>query len=165
MTTSLPKGVHFKHGSYYLVKRGKWLRLGRDRDEALALSEKIHDERWYSTDPEHDLAAYLAKAWSRASRNAQGRRKRKFELPLIDALALGFSQNWRCAVTSTPFTLYREPVSNRSPLAPSIDRIDNTKGYETGNVRLVCVAANYAMNQWGEEPLRVMLAHMKAHGS
>ena len=50
-----------------------------------------------------------------------------------------------------------------NPWAPSIDRIDNSKGYEAGNVRMVCVAANFAMNAWGEEALYELAASMVAH--
>jgi len=67
-----------------------------------------------------------------------------FSLGLHDAFSIAYSQGWQCAVTSTPFSLSREPRSNRAPLAPSIDRIDNDKGYVVGNVRLVCVAAKAA---------------------
>jgi hypothetical protein len=44
------------------------------------------------------------------------------------------------------------------PFSPSIDRIDTVGGYTTDNVRLVCVAANFALNQWGDDVLR-RLAH------
>ena len=35
MTRGLPKRLHFKHGAYYYVASGKWLKLSRDYPEAL----------------------------------------------------------------------------------------------------------------------------------
>jgi hypothetical protein len=36
---------------------------------------------------------------------------------------------------------------------PSLDQIEPSKGYTAHNVRLVCVAANFAMNAWGLDTL------------
>jgi integrase len=40
-THALPKCMHLKHGSYYLVRRNKWIPLGKDRDAALRLYESL----------------------------------------------------------------------------------------------------------------------------
>lgn len=37
----LPKCVYLKHGAYWLVKRGKWTRLGTDREAALAQHDRL----------------------------------------------------------------------------------------------------------------------------
>lgn len=39
----------------------------------------------------------------------------------------------------------------KHPFAPSLDRISSRGGYTAGNVRLVCIAVNFGMGQWGEE--------------
>lgn len=58
----------------------------------------------------------------------------------------------RCALTDIPFDL--SPASGaRRPFAPSIDRPDSSRGYADDNARIVCVAVNIAMNQWGEDVL------------
>lgn len=40
-----------------------------------------------------------------------------------------------------------------SPRNASLDRIDDTKGYVQGNVRFVCVMANYARNTYSDQDL------------
>lgn len=58
------------------------------------------------------------------------------DLPyLLDIYAV---QNGICAVTGIPMHITTE----ESDLSVSPDRIDNTKGYIKGNVRLVCARAN-----------------------
>ena len=48
---------------------------------------------------------------------------------------------------------------------PSIDRINATKGYTKDNVRIVCLAANVAMMQWGENVLYIMAQSIYERGS
>lgn len=55
-----------------------------------------------------------------------------------------------CALTGIPFDLTDPGVGRRRPWAPSVDRIDNAKGYEPENLRLVCVAVNIALSDFGE---------------
>lgn len=60
----------------------------------------------------------------------------------------------RCAVSGLEFS--EELVGTgraRKPYAPSLDRVDRSRGYEPENVRLVTAVANFAMNAWGREPV------------
>lgn len=60
----------------------------------------------------------------------------------------------RCAVSGLEFR--NTAVGNgraRHPFMPSLDQIEPGKGYTADNVRLVCVAANFAMNAWGLDTL------------
>lgn len=59
-----------------------------------------------------------------------------------------------CMLTGIPFDITAYPGASRRPFAPSLDRINSHEGYTPRNVRLVCVIVNYAMNQWGLEPLK-----------
>jgi len=54
-------------------------------------------------------------------------------------------QGGRCAVTGRPMTYLK---GNRTGLSTnvSLDRIDNSLGYDLGNIRLVCKAVNYMKN-------------------
>ncbi len=55
-----------------------------------------------------------------------------------------------CAVTGKQFSLVSVKGAYRRPFAPSVDRIDCSKGYVVGNVRIVCVAVNVALSDWGD---------------
>lgn len=53
----------------------------------------------------------------------------------------------RCEVSGIEFHMGSK---TRHPFQPSIDRIDSSKGYESENIRLVCLVVNFCMGQWGE---------------
>ena len=59
------------------------------------------------------------------------------------------SQNYKCAVTGISFF----ETANKwrvNPFHPSLDRLDNTKGYMMDNVRLVLLAVNMMRLDWGD---------------
>src|SRR5262249_17993898 len=61
-------------------------------------------------------------------------------------------QSGVCAVSGLKFTLERfDDALVKHPIAPSIDRKLSSGGYTPDNVRLVCVAVNFGMGQWGQE--------------
>lgn len=47
-----------------------------------------------------------------------------------------------CSLSGIPFDMLPRNDVYRNPFAPSLDRIDNSKGYEIGNVALVCNIVN-----------------------
>lgn len=61
-------------------------------------------------------------------------------------------QKGLCAISGLPFSLTEfADVLVKHPFAPSLDRISSRSGYTADNVRLVCIAVNFGMGQWGEE--------------
>ncbi|UEM24512.1 hypothetical protein JL100_030240 (plasmid) [Skermanella mucosa] len=74
-------------------------------------------------------------------------------------------QGGRCLLSGIAFS--PEPFFNDSlvtrPFAPSLDRLDGTRGYQRDNVRLVCTIANFAMNRWGETVLFQLAQGIVAH--
>jgi hypothetical protein len=86
------------------------------------------------------------------SRNRSQKKKIGHGLDTEGVAALYISQRGKCAVSGIAFRLDGDGGHDR-PFAPSIDRIDNAKGYSPDNVRLVCRIANFAMNTWGDKAL------------
>lgn len=54
-------------------------------------------------------------------------------------------QNMRCAVSGLNFSFKVYPTTVKHPFGPSIDRERSSGGYDPGNVRLVCAAANFGL--------------------
>ena len=66
-------------------------------------------------------------------------------------------QDGRCAVSGVPFSMITHPGAFvRYPFGPSIDRVSSSRGYTPDNVRLVCVATNFGLGQWGDEVFLVI---------
>lgn len=53
----------------------------------------------------------------------------------------------RCEVSGIPLMV--SAAGLKGPYGPSLDRVDSAMGYAEQNVRIVCVAVNYALNSWG----------------
>jgi hypothetical protein len=100
----------------------------------------------------HELAAQARKRAAKAGI--------PYSLTTDDLITLDLRSKRKCELSGVAldFTIFRN--GKRNPFRPSIDRKDNAKGYEIGNVRIVCSLANFAMNEWGEEPLRLFVAAM-----
>jgi len=143
----LPSGVYFKHGAFYRVVKNQWIRLGKD--PACIKWPPYNLPRL--GERKRELLLYAYKVLTRARNNAKGRRQIEFSLTRDDLHRLLNEAGWRCAVTGADFSM--EVVNGARPFAPSIDRRDNSLGYLADNCRVVCVAANFAMNVWGEAVL------------
>jgi len=64
----------------------------------------------------------------------------------------------KCCKTNIPFVLNDKPYN---PYSPSIDRIDNNKGYIDGNVQIVCMIYNFCKNQFAEEDVEHFIKNAK----
>lgn len=60
-------------------------------------------------------------------------------------------QDYRCAVTGLDFRLFDDWKGRLQPFAPSLDRIDNKRGYEIENVQIVILAYNMMRLDWGSD--------------
>lgn len=79
-------------------------------------------------------------------------------------LSLWGKQQGKCAVTGIEMTLERNPPGKRFflPWSPSLDKIDASGLYTEGNVRLVCVVVNLALNRFGDDVFdRMCRAYIK----
>lgn len=114
--------------------------MGRPRDMAIAALSAEKDEQipaWAST--------MLRVAAIRARRIGIS-----FSLTKGDMADLIRQAGGKCTVTGITFRFERWPGSYRRPFAPSLDRRNSRGNYERRNVRLVCVAVNTALSDWGE---------------
>ena len=86
-----------------------------------------------------------------------------FEITSSDICALMDIQRGRCAVSGLKFADDDTCVSPRRPFVPSIDRIDNSRGYLPTNIRLTCAIVNTAMSDWHQKAFVKMCAAVVAH--
>lgn len=117
-------------------------------------SKKYHREstKRYRQSVNGVLSQRLTAAKSRAKERGW-----EFDLDSQWLKELWDRQEGKCALTHIAFQL---PTQDRDthlrPYSPSLDRIDNLKGYTKDNVRLVCTAINYALNEHGEEVFDIL---------
>lgn len=168
----LPKYVHAyrdRAGREYCYFRYRGTRtrlppLGdADFEEAYAAAKAVN-LALPSLDAEAQWRRQFDACAAQAIFRAMGRSERRgHERPQIDKkwmLDRIAEQKCRCAITGIRFTA-SIPDGERwkaNPFAPSLDRIDGSKGYEPGNVRVVLAAVNLAMNEWGLEVLMQIAA-------
>lgn len=94
-----------------------------------------------------------AKLLHKGTKARAARKGLSYELGEEAIVALLGAAGDACEVTGLQFD-YRDKSEAkwlRRPMAPSIDRKDNTKGYTPDNIRMVCVCVNIAINEWGLE--------------
>ena len=96
--------------------------------------------------PAFDLKKRLWQMKDRARRNGWA-----FRLTFEDLEFLIAASGGRCELTGIPFRQERSDEWTKAPFAPTVDRIDRTKGYVHGNCRIVCHAVNVAINEWGQD--------------
>lgn len=87
------------------------------------------------------------------ARRRAKRRGLDFTLTATDVQALVERAAGKCEVTDIPFEHRRTHAGHARPFAASLDRRDSTRGYTPDNCRLVTVAANAALGEWGDEVL------------
>lgn len=98
------------------------------------------------------MPSWVREMYRISERNAK-RRKIPFTLNRQEFREIVERAAGRCMMTGIEFEFERYEGSCRRPFAPSLDRIDSSKGYSADNCRLICVLVNLAMNQWGLGPL------------
>lgn len=86
----------------------------------------------------------------KTTRKRAALKRMEFSLTNADMASIIYRADGACEVTGVQFDVSDTADGGRRPWFPSIDRIDSRIGYTHDNTRLVCVAANLAMNTWGE---------------
>lgn len=167
----LSKRAVFQDDEFYLIQRGKVYHMhgtfdGRlirvscgTTDLARAKSflenkkrELVHGWREDYDSSDRDWRDVAVAMYERQKRGAMSRGI-PFELTSGGVYSLMKSTGFRCAVSGVPFAKRLVSDGKRDPWAPSIDRIENRQGYTLENVRVVSLAANIAMGDWGFDVL------------
>lgn len=90
-----------------------------------------------------------AQALWKDGRNRARKKRVDWTLPkdwIADRVALG-----KCERTGIQFELENSSGGWRNPRAPSIHRVDSSRGYTPDNCQMVAYQYNAALNEWPEE--------------
>jgi hypothetical protein len=99
-------------------------------------------------------------ALHRSLSNALKRRPTENPATIKSLVELWKQQQGKCAVTGIEMVWCK---GRTLPESMSIDRIDQTKGYEIGNVRLVCYQVNTFRGRWSDEQMVEMATRIIAN--
>lgn len=130
---------------YYRSKKGKAATAAREARYVASGQDKV----WRNArrqKPESRTAQMLSHTRTRAL-------KADFEFALTFDDIYPVVARGVCQVTGTVFDLAAHSKHRTNPFAPSIDRIDSSKGYVANNVRVVCWWLNCACGVWGLEAI------------
>ncbi|MEJ7685676.1 MAG: hypothetical protein WKG52_01005 [Variovorax sp.] len=159
-TNDLPQHMQLRNGTFYFVEpgSGKWVNLGRVRAvadirmrELRAQPLDLHRVPLVGADAAH-FARFAMVVYRRARARAVAKAIR-FDLTEQSVLDLLIESQGRCVLSDIEFT--DAPAGKRGlrPWMPSLDRIEAHRGYEVGNVRVVCLAVNLALSDFGDDVL------------
>lgn len=102
-----------------------------------------------------DWLKYICKCSNTKAHGGWNQRSRpEFILHCID---LYHKQNGLCAISGVKMT-YSQLKYQKTQI--SIDRIDNSIGYQVGNIRLVCLWINYALGDSGLQNMLFFVRNM-----
>jgi len=158
VTDLLPPRIRFLNGAYYYrVPKGseykfdgkQTFRIGTNRKEAIAFGLDVaKPDDVYKEGTIDDLVEFLYKKSKKSART----RNKEHTLTKSQLRVFVRSCEGRCELSEIQFdAVFR---NGYQPFHPSLDRIDSSRGYTADNVRIVCVAMNVALGQWGEDVFR-----------
>lgn len=123
------------------------------REDAVKWAEKTEREIISAVSGKTESIKLLPDELSRIFAKAKERAKESglpINLHRDDVVMLWARSQGVCEVTGISFNRFKPTNSCTRPWFPSLDRIDSRKGYSLDNCRMVCVAVNIAMGEWGE---------------
>lgn len=119
--------------------------------------DRIKYRRKHKENRKELMLKYCNTITGRAHRIFNGAKRRAKEKNIEFHLTLDFIKEklsfGRCEVTDIDF----EIVTKHSLFAPSLDRIDNNKGYTVDNVQMVCCAYNMGKKNSSDEMFQLFI--------
>lgn len=91
-----------------------------------------------------------------SARSSATMRNLPFLISESDVVSALERQRWKCARTGISFDLAM--TGGKRPFGPTIDRIDNARGYEPDNIQFVCLMYNTGKGQFTDDDF-LILAH------
>lgn len=125
----------------------KWFQLNKERLNANGRRERcaIGSRKWRKNNPEKK---YLSAIKSRSKRKGY-----EFNLTIEDIKIPD-----TCPILQIPIFITEGPQCDNTP---AVDRIDNTRGYVKGNVRVISHKANRIKSDFSLEQAERLVAYMR----
>lgn len=147
------RGTDYKRRREYLVKWHQELR----KTERNKSYEKKYRNEYHST-----FDGVVGRLLSAARRRA---RENNFLIDIDRKWIEERLHTLKCEATGVDLVLERDKSVQHTPFKPSIDRIDNNKGYTKGNCRIVAVIYNKAKSDGlDEDVIKMSCALVKKLG-
>ena len=119
----------------------------RRKSEAYRAADRARTRAWHCKnkgDIRYELSSRLTGTLARCQKKGLTR-----TITLDHLLVLWDLQEGKCAITGWSMSV--NTTGLKDPYLLSLDRIDGEKGYDPGNVRLVCWMVNKAISSWGQD--------------
>lgn len=149
-----------KNNDYFSIK-------GKERYHNIKKENPKYNKERYSIYREQYLKR--RKEWSmseygrlynifQAAKERSSRKKIPFDISFDDVVKMYNDQKGLCSLSGLKLVTNELRESNKHyyPYAPSIDKIDPSKGYVLSNIRIVAVIVNLALNQFGDDVFDIM---------
>ena len=116
---------------------------------------KSHERKGYDRNDK-----YFVSIEGRATRMLDAA-KRRHDLKISREWLIAKLKSGVCEITGIPFSFIKDKRYKNNPYAPSLDRIDSQiKEYTEKNTRVVLVAVNLALSEFGEKTMMPILKAM-----
>lgn len=132
--------------NYYQKNREKYLSRAKAWKKNNPEARERHVAAW--KDSIRVRRSTIPKRRAVALWTAAKKRTKEFSITLEFVIDLVENAPDACPYTGVPFDYSTPEKGARNPWAPSLDRIDSTKGYTPDNVEIVSTWYNVAKNGW-----------------
>jgi len=135
-----------------ILNSGNYLKGSIKRD--FEILEKLTDYKLKTRDEKLRLTTKYCSARDRA-------KKKNLDFNLGNGFLMNYTINGGvCQRTGIRFMDYKNPVRYRqNPWSPSLDRVDNTKGYTKDNTEVVCWGYNRAKSELTSEEFNILVVN------